>query len=1248
MAVGASSVRDTVAASCGAADAPSTRRGGFRSLTFIALGLLVAFIAQAYLMRRQYPADGVVFYIVAVLLFFRGVRELPEPVLVQRLARYAYDWRRALPAIAIGLVALVLFVRQNVAGTGAFDTVPGATYAPLLVWLAAMLALLIAYWRQDLSPAGAIRLERWEITALCGIILLGLALRLFRLDTIPGNIYLDEGDHGLLALRLMKYPGYVHYVPDLTGHATLFFYGLGAWIKLFGLDVTAMRVYPVIIGVLAILATYFLGRELLGPRGALAAAFIMAISRWHITFSRYIFTAGMVTLAMALSMWLLVRALRTRRPLDFIWAGIACGLGLTAYLPIRFVLPAVVGAYLAFRLIADRSLLRVHGHGLLLFAIAFLIAVMPLAVYFQKYPAMLLARAQQASVQQDIQRAGSNEPLKENIRKAFGMFNYEGDPRARHNLPLSPMLDPLTGVFFVLGVGYALLRLRRPDYAILLAWLVIGVIPGVMSLADSNPHSMRTIANIPAVCLLAALPAERVWTFLRSRYSGGERLLLPVGIAVAVVALGVNVVLYFNQQANNRHVYYDYDPVQTEVAREVARLGVANQVFVASQYTNHSAVKLLDSQTTYATFNQTQHLPVRDDGSKDLIFILEPVQRRLVALFQKYYPLAQVDEWKDKYGNPGFLRVTVPRQQATAAQGAVLAFYRSATGEAPVAERSAESIVADWSVDGALQAPFAAVWRSALYVSRYGNHALTLESTYPASVTLDSKVVLDMPGGRQSVELSLFGGFHTLAVQSAVAANSGTLSLSWRTPESGEQVIPRTNLYTVDVATNGLVGKYYHGNAWLGAPAIQQKDLFIFPNDLLPAPFSIEWEGKIYAPREGQYVFGTQSDDGSILYIDGKLVVDNGGHHADRYMEGRVSLTEGLHDIRLRYNQDDGGRVMELYWIPPGGHKEMVPTEALFPPSAVLTGPITLPEQAAVPTPPPSIPVPGAQTPAAGLPVVSSIGEVAPLLVIGRDGSGPGEFRNPRGVAVDRNGNIYVADTGNKRVQKLNSKGEFVAEWKNAGTAPFVEPVGVAIAPNGDVYVLEPERDGAHWFGADGQYRGKIGDGLGLYRPRGLTIDAAGILTFANTGGNNIVRTAGDGRLVVAIGKTGSKNGELQQPTDALVDAAGNLYVADTFNQRVQRFGADGRYLSQWAIPQSGTASGPHLAIGPDGVIYVSEPDNHRINAYNASGAILASWGGAGTAEGQVLQPVGLYVDGAGLLYIADSGNNRIQVWGKR
>jgi len=1224
---------DTLGGAAAAIPRVTHRSRAFRKFVLLSLGLLFGLIGQVYFMRRQYPLDGTLFYLVAIFLFARAVRGLPAAVGKPVTVATGYSLVRALPAAVLGALAFALFMQER--------------YNPaIIVTMAALLALIVAYWRQGLTETGKIHLEQWEWIAFGGILLLGLLLRLYHLGSFPGTLYLDEGDVGSLGLKMARSSNYLPFVPDFTGHPTFFYYGLGLYLKLVGISIIKLRLYTIAIGMLAIIATYFLGRELLGPRGALIAAFAMAISTWAINFSRVVFDGIAVVLFVALTMFFLLRGLRTRQPMDFIWSGLAIGLGLNTYLAFR-VVPLLVLLYLIYKVLGNRSFLRIYAPGLVLLSLALFVSFTPLGVYYLKHPGDLWSRAQSASVFQDIEREKSYAPLWANIRKAFGMFNYQGDPRPRHNLPDNPMVDPITGIFLVLGFGYALLNWRKAENSMLITWLAVGMLPGVFSLADSNPHSLRTITNLPAVCLLAALSAERIDMFARVNCGAGVRSRLQVLAAVvAVIALAANMHVYFDLQANNRSVYYDFDPVQNAVAQEVARLGKTHNMYVAAAYTNHSAVKFLDNGLPYQTFNQAQHLPLRDVGGKDCIFILEPAQRQLVTLFQTYYPGVQIKTWADRFGNPGYIEITVTREEAERAQGVKAAYYAGGDRSSnPALRRTEDTIAADWATAAPLDPPFGVVWTAALFAGRYGQYVLTLESSHPATVTLDSQVAITTTGGEQRASLNLIGGFHNLQVETTVPSRSGTLSLRWKPVDGSEQVIPRSALFTLDLGSNGLLGKYYRGNAWAGAPVIQQKDLFVSPNDLLPAPFSIEWEGKIYAPQDGQYVFATSSDDGSQLWIDNKLVVDNGGHHSERYVEGRTNLTEGLHDIRLRYFQDDGGRTLDLYWVRPGGGKEIVPTSVLFPPGAVISGPIVI----APPSPPVTTPTQPGQTPVAKPPATigQQIGTLEPVLTIGREGGGQGEFRNPRGVAVDLNGNIYVADTGNKRVQIFDRQGKFLAEWKG-GREPFLEPIAIAVAPNGDVYVLEAERDSAQRFSARGEFLGKIGDGLGLYRPRGLTVDGSGVLYFANTGGNNIVRASATGQLLGTVGTAGKGNGQLQQPTDVVIDSAGNIIIADTYNQRIQRFTADGRYLGQWRIPAAGTVAGPHLAVSPDGTVYVTDPDNSRISAYGADGSVLAAWGSQGSGDGQFMQPVGIFMDASGLIYIADTGNSRIQVWAKR
>ena len=270
-----------------------SRRQGFRSLMLLGLALLVAALAQGYLARRQFPLDGALFYIAAIALFVRATRGLPDAELLPAAPPASYSLLRAVPSLALGIVAVAALVA-------------GSPSAGLLLTVVALGALIAAYWRQALADAGKIRLDTWEWVALAGIVLLGLFLHVYQISSIPGSLYLDEGDVGSLALKLVRGGGYTPYVADFTGHPTLFYYGLGLFLKVIGISVIKLRLYTIVIGTLAIVATYAVGREMLGRRAALVAAFAMAISAWAIAFSRIAFDGIAVVLFAALAMYFLL------------------------------------------------------------------------------------------------------------------------------------------------------------------------------------------------------------------------------------------------------------------------------------------------------------------------------------------------------------------------------------------------------------------------------------------------------------------------------------------------------------------------------------------------------------------------------------------------------------------------------------------------------------------------------------------------------------------------------------------------------------------------------------------------------------------------------------------------------------------------------------------------------------------------------------------------------------------------------
>ncbi len=156
-------------------------------------------------------------------------------------------------------------------------------------------------------------------------------------------------------------------------------------------------------------------------------------------------------------------------------------------------------------------------------------------------------------------------------------------------------------------------------------------------------------------------------------------------------------------------------------------------------------------------------------------------------------------------------------------------------------------------------------------------------------------------------------------------------------------------------ATNGLSARYYATSIYAndqwnntGTPTATQIDPNINfswqPDGTDPRPagigsfdFSADWNGSIDIPTDGNYTFATTSDDGSIVYIDNNVVVNNGGAHPPTSVAGDpVALTKGLHNITVKYWECcDFQSLITLFWTIPGGSQAIVPPSALFPPSAL-------------------------------------------------------------------------------------------------------------------------------------------------------------------------------------------------------------------------------------------------------------------------------------------------------------------------
>ncbi|MCJ7514488.1 MAG: hypothetical protein MUO89_00745 [Dehalococcoidia bacterium] len=276
------------------------------------------------------------------------------------------------------------------------------------------------------------------------------------------------------------------------------------------------------------------------------------------------------------------------------------------------------------------------------------------------------------------------------------------------------------------------------------------------------------------------------------------------------------------------------------------------------------------------------------------------------------------------------------------------------------------------------------------------------------------------------------------------------------------------------------------------------------------------------------------------------------------------------------------------------------------------------------------------------VPVLAAEAPPSFLLKWGTSGAGDGQFASPRGIAIDTAGNVYVADTGNDRIQKFTGTGTFIAKWGTGGD--FMNPWGIDVSSAGYVYVADMTNNRIKKFTSTGTWLAtwSPAGSDNLSAPYGLCVDALGNVYVADSGNLRIQKFDSNGNLLTKWSTT-------SYPYDVAVDASGNVYVADLGNNSIDKFTSTGTFLTTWGSGGAGDGqfnSPKGVAVDSSGNVYVADAGNNRIQKFTSTGVFLSKWGsGPGAGDGQFNNPYTLAATSWGYVYVPDSGNNRVQLF---
>jgi len=279
------------------------------------------------------------------------------------------------------------------------------------------------------------------------------------------------------------------------------------------------------------------------------------------------------------------------------------------------------------------------------------------------------------------------------------------------------------------------------------------------------------------------------------------------------------------------------------------------------------------------------------------------------------------------------------------------------------------------------------------------------------------------------------------------------------------------------------------------------------------------------------------------------------------------------------------------------------------------------------------------------------------VMHFGTEGYDDGEFKSPTGIALGREGQIYVADTDTHTIQKFDKEGKFLTRLGDEpgdAEGQFYYPRGLACTSQGDLIVIDANNHRIQKFDKDGNFLtiwGKFGfawkgASQGVFdNPWGVGVDKDDNVYIADTLNNRVQKYTADGEPILMWGKEGAFEGAFFYCRDVAVDFAGNVYVTDEINNRVQKFDSRGNFLAKWGKEGNGPGqfNGPWgIAVDALGNVFVTDTGNHRIQKFTSNGAFICQWGNRGNTFGQVNFPYGIAVDREGFVYVVDSGNARV------
>jgi len=503
----------------------------------------------------------------------------------------------------------------------------------------------------------------WEITILVVILLVATFFRTHLFEAAPPGLQHDEIFKANFALDVLD-GGWPAFFDPNGGEEALFPYLAALSISVFGHNFFALRFVSLVCGVFSIALSYSVIRELLGRRVALLTTAAVAISFWHVFDSRVALRPITLLLMAEVSFYLFWRGLKRGEMMWFALDGVFLGASFYTYTS-GFLVPATIIVFILLYLLPfQRALLLQRWRGILLALTIALIIFAPMGYHIYTHPVASTARARDLSDHINLLFAGEPGPILTDVLNVMGMLFLRGDQEWRYNLAGRPVFDPLTFLLFCGGLVICLGRLRRPEYAFLLLWLGVNIIPAAIT--RNSPSSLRAIGSLTPIYALPALTIDLAWDWVAARFGSlGRRALLAAVALLFAFNAGSAYRDYFTIWAQNSEVRDIYRADLSAVARFLDESAGDSEICVSAAFAADLDQQVLNfmlgEKRSIRWFDGRQALVFPDPSYvPEVLYVFPatgPLREEFTDRFFTDVPLAEIS--LDPRGEPAFVAYRV-------------------------------------------------------------------------------------------------------------------------------------------------------------------------------------------------------------------------------------------------------------------------------------------------------------------------------------------------------------------------------------------------------------------------------------------------------------------------------------------------------------------------------------------------------------------------------------------------------------